>query len=180
MEDFVLKSKDELFLGVIVVEVSEAWTSKTCDECGRIHRNLGSNKVLKCPSCDTSPETREEVGRALLHSDGKNRFWDKSMQLVFFENGKGGYLGEHSMMDGTTTTRMVNYVLDRLFKEPESSSPVAPKQPSGPYALNSTSALQEPKACEFYLSSAASLAIKDAETTFNEIISTKELKVFFL
>ena len=45
-----LKSKAEFFPGVKVVEVSEAWTSKTCDECGTIHRNLGSNKVFKCPS----------------------------------------------------------------------------------------------------------------------------------
>lgn len=30
---------------------------------------------------DTSPITREEIGRNLLHSDGKNRFFDKSWQF---------------------------------------------------------------------------------------------------
>lgn len=39
--------------------------------------------------------------------------------LVFFENGVGGSIGEHSMMDGLTTTRFINHVLDRAFSDAE-------------------------------------------------------------
>lgn len=39
-----------------VVLVSEAYTSKTCSECGNIKRNLGSNKVYKCKLC--SPDVK--------------------------------------------------------------------------------------------------------------------------
>lgn len=34
------------------------------------------------------------------HGDGRNRHFDKSVQIVVFRNGKAGLVGEHSMMDG--------------------------------------------------------------------------------
>jgi len=37
--------------GVLVVEISEAYTSKTCGKCGHIHTFLGGSKVFKCPKC---------------------------------------------------------------------------------------------------------------------------------
>ncbi len=35
-----------------VIIQNEAWTSKTCGCCGHIHKDLGTAKVFKCPSCD--------------------------------------------------------------------------------------------------------------------------------
>jgi putative transposase len=37
--------------GVTVIQVSEAYTSKTCTRCGHIHTKLGGAKVFKCPNC---------------------------------------------------------------------------------------------------------------------------------
>ncbi|CAN0435346.1 unnamed protein product, partial [Hapterophycus canaliculatus] len=37
---------------------------------------------------DHAPETRSEVARALWHGDGRNRHFDKSVQIVVFSNGK--------------------------------------------------------------------------------------------
>jgi putative transposase len=34
-----------------VVEVSEAYTSKTCTKCGQVHTKLGGSKIFKCPNC---------------------------------------------------------------------------------------------------------------------------------
>jgi putative transposase len=39
--------------GSIVVDVSEAYTSKTCGNCGHIHQKLGGSKVFECPNCQT-------------------------------------------------------------------------------------------------------------------------------
>ena len=47
---------------------------------------------------DTEPYTRDEVGRALWHGDGRNRFFDKTLQFIVFKNGKAGFNGEHSMV----------------------------------------------------------------------------------
>ena len=69
---------------------------------------------------DTSPSTKEQCSRTLWHGDGKNRFFDKSVQFVVCENGVSGMIGEHSMMDGAATLNMVNWVFDYLT-EHESS-----------------------------------------------------------
>jgi len=37
---------------VVVVDVSEAYTSKTCTKCGHIHTKLGGAKVFVCPKCN--------------------------------------------------------------------------------------------------------------------------------
>jgi putative transposase len=38
--------------GCIVLEVSEAWTSKTCSRCGHLHHELGAATQFHCPHCD--------------------------------------------------------------------------------------------------------------------------------
>lgn len=37
--------------GVTFVEANEAYTSKTCGACGRLHDTLGSSEVFRCPAC---------------------------------------------------------------------------------------------------------------------------------
>ena len=37
--------------GVVVVDVNESYTSKTCTVCGFVHDKLGGSKNFKCPSC---------------------------------------------------------------------------------------------------------------------------------
>lgn len=55
---------------------------------------------------DYAPETKADVARALWHGDGRNRHFDKSVQIVVFRNGKAGLVGEHSMMDGMPVRTM--------------------------------------------------------------------------
>ncbi|CAG8645667.1 24986_t:CDS:1, partial [Racocetra persica] len=43
-----LISKIEEFGKVVIISISEAYTSKTCSRCGYIKKNLGGNKELKC------------------------------------------------------------------------------------------------------------------------------------
>ena len=62
---------------------------------------------------DISPITPTDVGRNALN--GKcNRFFDKTLQLVVFENGKAVFIGEHSKSDGSPTARLCNDVLTML------------------------------------------------------------------
>ncbi|MCA1993935.1 MAG: transposase [Coleofasciculus sp. S288] len=37
--------------GVVVVDVNESYTSKTCTACGFVHEKLGGSKTFKCPNC---------------------------------------------------------------------------------------------------------------------------------
>jgi len=130
---------------------------------------------------DESPVSRRDVARHMLHGgNGTNRFWDKSFQLAVTANGKLAYTGEHSMTDGMTTTRFVNYVLDKMFKDPESQQ--APSKPlelgKGPYASGSASPLPEPDYLSWGLSKETIADIKRAEATFAEMSASKEFEVF--
>ena len=46
-----LLNKAQCFPWSRVVVVGEAYTSKTCDECGGLNQKLGSKKVFTCPHC---------------------------------------------------------------------------------------------------------------------------------
>lgn len=63
---------------------------------------------------DEAPVSRTEVARGLWHGNGRNRFFDKCVQIVVFENGKAGLLGEHAMLDGMPMARYCDYLLSRL------------------------------------------------------------------
>ncbi|RKP00863.1 hypothetical protein CXG81DRAFT_26448 [Caulochytrium protostelioides] len=63
---------------------------------------------------DTRPEGLDALSRACWHGDGQNRFYDKPVQLIVFENGEAGHLGEHSMMDGTTVSHLCEWMLSNL------------------------------------------------------------------
>ena len=43
---------------------------------------------------DTAPEDHTASGRACLHGDGKNRWFDKPVQFLVFANGRAGFIGE--------------------------------------------------------------------------------------
>lgn len=64
---------------------------------------------------DASPVTLEERAHQYWHGDGANRWYDKPLQFIVNNNGTSGFMGEHSMMDGTPTHRLNDYVNDLIF-----------------------------------------------------------------
>ncbi|KAF9046339.1 acyltransferase ChoActase/COT/CPT [Panaeolus papilionaceus] len=62
---------------------------------------------------DTKPVTREQISWETWVGDGRNRFYDKH-QVIVYENGRSGFLGEHSCMDGTTTLRLNEFAIASL------------------------------------------------------------------
>lgn len=64
---------------------------------------------------DARPVTLEERAHAYWHGDGQNRWYDKPLQFIVNENGTSGFLGEHSMMDGTPTHRLNDYAMSLIF-----------------------------------------------------------------
>ncbi|KAJ1823494.1 Carnitine O-acetyltransferase mitochondrial [Coemansia sp. RSA 2671] len=58
------------------------------------------------------PVTRVEFSHAIWHGDGRSRWFDKPCQFVVCNNARAGFNGEHSMMDGTPTLRLVQHVID--------------------------------------------------------------------
>ncbi|KAI8838924.1 acyltransferase ChoActase/COT/CPT [Chytridium lagenaria] len=112
---------------------------------------------------NTSPVTIDEP--FLLAWDGRNRFFDKSLQFIVFENGKAGFNGEHSMMDATPTSRLCDWVLTKLAKD---------EIDHGTASIDAN--LPAPKKLEFKLDSDLVSAVGKAEKKFDDLIARHDLK----
>ncbi|KZT23413.1 acyltransferase ChoActase/COT/CPT [Neolentinus lepideus HHB14362 ss-1] len=117
---------------------------------------------------DIMPVTREDRSWQCWVGNGKNRWYDKH-QFIVFQNGKSGFLGEHSCMDGTPTLRLNEFVLASL---------AAGKIDLGPARTNSTGKdLPQPKELKFELNDKVKGYIQQAEKNFNDLVSKHDLHV---
>ncbi|KAI8391602.1 acyltransferase ChoActase/COT/CPT [Radiomyces spectabilis] len=115
---------------------------------------------------DFSPVTRDEGSRACWHGDGRNRFYDKPLQFIVFENGKAGFMGEHSCMDGTATCRLNEYVCDGLARNLIDHG-----------AEQVRSDLPAPSEIKFQVNNELQQTIQSAEKDIDELIKKHELTV---
>lgn len=65
-------------------------------ENAKLLEKVESSDFVVCLD-DQTPVTRDEGSRACWHGDGRNRFFDKPLQFIVFENGKAGFMGEVSV-----------------------------------------------------------------------------------
>jgi len=117
------------------------------------------------------PKDPVHHSRALWHGDVvggipvglRNRWVDKPLQFIIFDNGYAGFMGEHSVMDGTPTARMCDEVLDMLY------------DPAFDHGSPSTSTHKTPTALDWEITSATADAIKAADRAATELIESQEL-----
>lgn len=124
-------------------------------------QRIESSIILLCID-DSAPVTTEERAWEYWWGDGKNRFYDKQ-QLIVSSNGKIGYMGEHSTMDGTPTLRMNDFILSAID---------ANKIDMG---TPSHGNLPEPKELTFALDSKVEEQIKKALNDFESLKSEHDL-----
>lgn len=115
---------------------------------------------------DASPVTLEERAHQYWHGDGANRWYDKPLQFIVNDNGTSGFMGEHSMMDGTPTHRLNDYVNDVIFNNKlDFSNPSV------------RSNLPEPTIVKFHVDKELQTEIERATKDFTEVIGAHELRV---
>ncbi|PHH69562.1 hypothetical protein CDD82_7670 [Ophiocordyceps australis] len=115
---------------------------------------------------DAAPVTLEERAHQYWHGDGANRWFDKPLQFIVNDNGTSGFMGEHSMMDGTPTHRLNDYVNDLIF--------------SGKINLDGFSTrsnLPDPQPLRFVVSAQLQKAMECATVEFDRVISQHQLAV---
>ncbi|KAF5106709.1 hypothetical protein DV452_002023 [Geotrichum candidum] len=117
---------------------------------------------------DAKPVTREERAHQYWHGDGQNRFYDKPLQFVICDNGVSGFLGEHSMMDGTPTHRLNDYVNDVIFNNKVDHG--------APASANRN--LPDPVEVVFTINTDVKEAVDTAVKDFKAVIGEHELAVF--
>ncbi|CBN79817.1 Carnitine/choline O-acyltransferase [Ectocarpus siliculosus] len=122
---------------------------------------------------DHAPQTRSDVARALWHGDGRNRHFDKSVQIVVFRNGKAGLVGEHSMMDGMPTLRLADFMMKKTMGFSADSSAGSDSSPES----WSPVAVTPPRPLDLALSPASLRAIASAEVAFDRLVNQHEMDV---
>jgi hypothetical protein len=62
---------------------------------------------------DEEPVSRAETAELFWHGglkEGANRWYDKSIQIICANNGRAGFVGEHSMMDGMPCVGLADHM----------------------------------------------------------------------
>ena len=101
-------------VGALTTERRGEWTVMRENLLSASPANAATLEAIQAASffvCldDAKPITLEERAHAYWHGDGTNRWFDKPLQFIINDNGTSGFMGEHSMMDGTPTHRLNDY-----------------------------------------------------------------------
>eukprot|EP01063_Lacrimia_lanifica_P012314 TRINITY_DN18928_c0_g1_i1.p1 TRINITY_DN18928_c0_g1~~TRINITY_DN18928_c0_g1_i1.p1 ORF type:complete len:626 (+),score=254.91 TRINITY_DN18928_c0_g1_i1:55-1932(+) len=125
---------------------------------------IDSSSLVVCLD-DVSPTTPEEKARNVWHGDGKNRWFDKPLQIIVAENGEAGFCGEHGIMDGQPTVTFCDWVLTTLAK-----GGVAGVDTKG----TSGTALARPAELQL---NAPTQAVTAAGAAFTKLVQSQEFRV---
>lgn len=158
-------------IGALTTENRDVWTDARQTLLGAAPENAAALATIESASfviCldDTSPVTLEERAHQYWHGDGQNRFFDKPLQFIVNENGTAGFMGEHSMMDGTPTHRLNDYINDTIFKSKLDFT-----------AGSIRSNLPDPTPVNFIVNDAVHTAIDKAQAAFRAVIGLHDLRV---
>ncbi|EHY57993.1 Carnitine O-acetyltransferase, mitochondrial [Exophiala dermatitidis] len=114
----------------------------------------------------TTPVTLEERAHVYWHGDGANRWYDKPLQFIITDNGTAGFMGEHSMMDGTPTHRLCDTVNAYIVHNKlDFDNP------------NVRSDLPDPTPLKFETSAAVFEDLANAQAQFRQVIAAHDLRV---
>ncbi|GLI75735.1 carnitine O-acetyltransferase mitochondrial [Penicillium ochrochloron] len=158
-------------VGVLTVADRDHWTAAREKLVAADPANEQSLKDIESAGfvvCldDAKPVTLEERAHQYWHGDGTNRWFDKPLQFIVNDNGTAGFMGEHSMMDGTPTHRLNDFVNALIFGKKIDLS-----------AKSVRSQLADPKAIKFTLNDEVNEAIDIAAQYHRKQIGSHELVV---
>ncbi|KAK7744838.1 Carnitine O-acetyltransferase mitochondrial [Diatrype stigma] len=161
-------------VGALTSENRDVWTDarKVLLDASPSGQNAAAIKAIESASfvvCldDAAPVTLEERAHQYWHGDGQNRWYDKPLQFIVNDNGTSGFIGEHSMMDGTPTHRLNDYVNEVIFGNKLAGLSDPSVRPD----------LPEPAPVTFEVTPAVQAEIDRATRDFAAVIGQHELAV---
>jgi len=113
-----------------------------------------------------SPATDEEFGKMILCGDPHNRWFDKVVQVVVFANGRAGVQGQHTPLDASPVSEMVDRVLVPLNKESLSQ-----------FNLKTKPGLPEPQKLQWKLSEKILKIMKTSMEEYGKLADNVDLQV---
>ena len=158
-------------VGILTTQNRDIWTDARSTLLSAHASNrtvleaIESSSFLVCLD-DASPITLEERAHQYWHGDGSNRWFDKPLQFIVNDNGTSGFMGEHSMMDGTPTHRLNDYANMLIFTEKlDFSNP------------SIRSDLPQPMPLKFHINADVKNEIQRATKDFEDLKGQHELRV---
>lgn len=119
------------------------------------------------------PETHEDISKAMLHGDLRNRWFDKCFNIIVCENGRAGINWEHAWGDGAA----ILYFFNTIFKELGRLSPR--KVPNAiPVGEQVGSSPVTRLAWDLKATPTALAAIRDAEKYSDCVINDTRMQVY--
>ncbi|KAL6719857.1 Carnitine O-acetyltransferase mitochondrial [Lecanora helva] len=163
-------------VGALTVQNRDMWYSARQELLQAHPSNAATLETIQASAflvCldDASPITLEERAHQFWHGDGQNRWFDKPLEFIVNDNGTSGFIGEHSMMDGTPTHRLNDYANMMIF----SNKLDLPTSESS--ALPIRSDLPSPTALKFHISDPVNASIHRAIADHEALIAQHELRV---
>lgn len=165
------QAKSTPSVGILTTENRDIWTDarevllKGGAQNKKALEAIESSAFVVCLD-DASPVTLEERAHQYWHGDGANRWFDKPLQFIVNDNGTSGFMGEHSMMDGTPTHRLNDYINDLIFGNKLNFD----KEPSSQKSV-------EPQLVEFKITPEIQSEIDRASKDFTDIIGKHQLAI---
>lgn len=165
------KAEKSPAVGSLTSENRDVWTAARKNLLDAHAANRTALETIQSASfvvCldDAAPVTLEERAHQYWHGDGQNRWYDKPLQFIVNSNGTSGFLGEHSMMDGTPTHRLNDYVNMLIFTNKLDLS--------NPHVRSN---LPEPLPITFEINDTVKKDIHKAVVDFDDVIGQHELRV---
>eukprot|EP01120_Amphizonella_sp_Union-15-10_P006738 TRINITY_DN2206_c0_g1_i1.p1 TRINITY_DN2206_c0_g1~~TRINITY_DN2206_c0_g1_i1.p1 ORF type:complete len:465 (+),score=48.62 TRINITY_DN2206_c0_g1_i1:492-1886(+) len=165
-------------IGLLTTENRDTWAKHYGDLKNHDPINAKSLSILNSAMflvCldDATPSGLEETSRWMLHADGRNRWFDKSIQLIICQNGKSGINMEHTGMDGHTVLRYATDIYNHSVRN-RCTSPITPSSSSTmPQPVTKTKWVK----LEWVIPSSVKAGIERAGRKINKFISTTSTEV---
>ncbi|KAL2755261.1 hypothetical protein ACRALDRAFT_1064943 [Sodiomyces alcalophilus JCM 7366] len=158
-------------VGALTSENRDIWADARQILLGAHSNNAAALEAIESASfvvCldDATPVTLEERAHQYWHGDGQNRWFDKPLQFIINDNGTSGFMGEHSMMDGTPTHRLNDFINDAIFHNKIDLSDTCGR-----------SNLPDPQVIKFEITKDVQAEIDRAIKDFDDIIGQHELAI---
>ncbi|KAG8912783.1 Carnitine O-acetyltransferase mitochondrial [Tulasnella sp. 418] len=171
--------KDYPAIGTLTTQDRDAWAKDYAalvkdPHNASILEDIISSAFVVC--LDTNKPTNVVETSVSLFHGGKqgeslrDRWYDKPCQFVIYDNGEAGFIGEHSVMDGTPTVTMCDVVLTDLHDKNFDHGAPYPTP-----ASSSHSTLAAPKALDWASTPAIEGSIATAQKSALDLVRHQDL-----
>ncbi len=161
--------KDDETIGILTTMQRDEWADARTKLLAQDPQNAVSMEKLETALfaiCleDSNPETSDDFAKILLHSDGRNRWFDKSLQFIICQNGKIGVNVEHTDLDALTVRKLA-WFFPHANADAESGTE------------KKTSERETPQKLTFHLDDDIKQIITEAVRSFDAFVDDTQIQV---